>query len=111
LKDSIYVSDYWVQNVNSLVKNDELRATLIKNIIMRYFFAMWFSGFLTSKEKLLLFKELRDKKYLLSYRDTPIQKITTILLKTIGFSGTSFLFQFFITIKRLSRKQVQLFQE
>ena len=100
LHDSIFIADYWVKKTSQFNRK-ELKAKFIQNIIPRYFYALWFSGFLNKKDRRLILRELKEHDYLLDYRDTPIQKMTYVLISCFGFVFTSKLFKSFINVKKL----------
>lgn len=100
LHDSIFIADYWVKKTRQLTRK-ELRAKLINNIIPRYFHAFWFSGFLSKQDRRMILRELEAHCYLLDYRDTPIQKMTYVLIRCFGFGFTSKIFKSIIKVKRL----------
>jgi hypothetical protein len=103
LHDSIFIADYWAKKTRQLDR-EEMRVKLMNNIIPRYFYAIWFSGFLSKRDRGLILQELKDHRYLLDFRDTPIQKMTYKLLSCFGFTFTSKLFTSVIKVKRVLLK-------
>ncbi|WP_060210034.1 glycosyltransferase family 2 protein [Sporosarcina koreensis] len=103
LRDSIFIADYWMKKTSQLNRED-LKVKIMNNIIPRYFYALWFSGFLNKRNRKMILRELQDHCYLLDYRDTPIQKLTYMLISCFGFALTSKIFKSAINVKRLLMK-------
>lgn len=103
LRDSIFIADYWAKKTSQLDR-EEMRVKLMNNIVPRYFYSLWFSGFLNKRDRGLILRELKDHCYVLDYRDTPIQRMTYFMISCFGFTFTSKLFKSAIKVKRLLLK-------
>ena len=99
LRDSIFVANYWVNNIEQLTQLEENRNQLINNVITRYYYAIWFSGFLNNRDRKLVWSDIAEHTYLLGFANTPIQRSTKVLLTCIGLPRTSWMFRLFIKTK------------
>lgn len=100
LTDNIYVPLYWEEKLAKKDLDKELNELLMSNFSIRYYYSIWFSGFLETEEREKVLALLRDNKNLLRYSNNRITNTTRYLVKTIGFKNTSSLFRLAIRLKR-----------
>ncbi|WOV89219.1 glycosyltransferase [Sporosarcina oncorhynchi] len=98
-RDSIFVADYWGRNVSYLIGFEKLQNQIMINVIARYYFAIWFSGFLKKRDRHMIWRDIAEHRHLLAFTNTPIQNATKVLLNCIGLPSTSYLFKLLIKTK------------
>lgn len=101
LIDSIYVPVHWSKRLDQLEIENNLKELLMNNFTTRYYYSIWFSGFIDFSERKKVFELVKMNKYLLKYSNGTITKITGKLVKTIGVKNTSLLFKLVIKLKRI----------
>lgn len=104
LSDSLYASSYWDTELDNYKLDYRTKRLLMKNLVSRYYFAIWFLRFVNSGDRKLLIKELRSSKHLLKYNSNFITSTTSILCNLIGFNATSIIFKYMILLKRKLKK-------
>lgn len=100
LRDNLYVIDYWEQKLSEYKVKEELKEKLMKNIITRYYYVIWYNQFLLKEERVKIQSEINEYKKYLEITNSMITKITSILMKKIGVKYTSYLFYIAIKVKR-----------
>ena len=104
LRDNLYVIDYWEQKLSEYKLKEELKEKLMKNIITRYYYVIWYNQFLLKEERVKIQSEINEYKKHLEITNSMITKITSILMKKIGVKYTSYLFYIAINAKRKIKK-------
>lgn len=100
LVDNVYIPVYWSKRLDQLGVEKELKELLMNNFAIRYYYAIWFLGFIELNKRQEVIELLKKNKFLIKYSNGTITKITATLVKTIGFNKTSKLFKLAIKFKR-----------
>lgn len=100
LIDNVYIPVHWATKLDQFEIEKELKELLMNNFTIRYYYSIWFSGFIEYHERKAVVELLKKNKHLLKYSNGAITKITGILVETIGFNNTSSLFKSVIKLKR-----------
>ncbi len=100
LEDNIFVASHWFEFLQDDSIDQHLQLLLLRNTSIRYFFAIWFSGFVDRNSRRALCLTLRDHSYLLKYHSSFVTKVTAFLFRATGCHVTALFFKFMIKIKR-----------
>lgn len=109
LQDSIYIAKYWFERLENETIDPKTKQIILENIVSeRYYYAIWFSGFLKKEKKEKIIQELKENNNLLSYHNSLVTKSTYYLSRILGFKITTSLFKIVITLVRnVQRLQVK----
>ena len=100
LKDNLDAVNFWVKELDNYILEDQFKGLLMKNVTLRYYVTIWYSGFIEYKDRKELIRELESSKDILKYKRDKLSFITSFLCKSIGFNATSIIFKFAIVLKR-----------
>lgn len=100
LSDNLYVIDYWEKKLRKYKLKEELKVKIMKNIITRYYYTIWYNHFLLKEERVKIQNEINKYKKYLEITNSMTTKITSIIIKKIGIKYTSYLFYVAIKVKR-----------
>lgn len=100
MEENIYIAVYWYHMLQKYPMTETLKNKLSDSFTYRYYFAIWFGGFLPRKEKQKVTALLQEHRYLLAYRNDSIKKLTCFCSKTLGFSAAMTIFKQAVMIKR-----------
>lgn len=99
--DNVYISSMWYEKLKDYPIAAELKQKLMYNLSSRYFFAIWFGGFLNKEEKVKMLPLLEKNKFLFHYNAGIVRKMTAFFCRVAGFKATISLFKSMVQMKRL----------
>ncbi|ATP39435.1 hypothetical protein CSE16_04895 [Solibacillus sp. R5-41] len=100
IKDSIFISSFWHEELRKYDIEDNLKANLLNNFSTRYYVSIWFSGLLNKNEKKEVVTMLKEHQYLLKYGKEFKKKLTALMCEIIGFNACIAIFKILIKVKR-----------
>lgn len=104
LIDNLYVMEYWEKKLRKYNLNEDLKEKIMKSLVIRYYYTIWYNNFLSKKDKLRVQSEINKRRDFLDITNTSITKVTSIMVKSIGVRFTSYLFYVTIKLKREIKK-------
>lgn len=100
LSDSLYVIEYWEEKLGRHILKEELKEKIIRNIITRYYYTIWYNHFLPKEDREKIQSKINKNKKYLEITNSPITKITSKITKIIGIKYASYFFYIAIKAKR-----------
>lgn len=101
LKDSIFVSTYWLEEIKKYYLDEILRKKILKNVTVRYFYAIWFAWKLDRNHREEIYKLIDDNKELLKYKNSNREKITSLIIKVFGVKLGCNIFKYIKILKNI----------
>ncbi|TFE01706.1 glycosyltransferase family 2 protein [Jeotgalibacillus salarius] len=100
LSDSLTSAVYWNDQVEKENVSAALKEKLLINTTNRYFYALYFAGFLSEKEQAELIQMLKNHRHLTRYRSSGISTVSSFMCRTIGFKATTSIIKYSIMLKQ-----------
>lgn len=101
IEDSIFVSKYWLLEIEKYNIDVQLKNMILKNITVRYFYSIWFAWKLNDNHKKNIYKLIYENRELLKYKNSKKERITSAIMKLFGIKFTCNLLKYFYKFKKL----------